>query len=105
MKSTRPKRLAVAKRDGWTCYYCGVPLSDDPSKPDQADDRPQLEHKIPECKGGTWDLSNLVLSCRHCNTYKRQMTDEEFKDRLEHVWRYRDWCSPKQRKIIPPYWL
>ena len=102
-KSNDAFRQAVAMRDGWYCYYCGVPLvkSADP----QAINAPQLEHRIPQCQGGTYALENLVLACRHCNGFKRHSTEQNFLVQLAYSWHYYEWLTPKQKRLIPPYWL
>lgn len=53
------------------CYYCGKEV-----KPFTADK--QIEHKIPISKGGTNNIKNLVISCKACNSGKREKTDAEY---------------------------
>lgn len=50
------------------CYWCKAPLGD----------VYHVDHVIPLSRGGTNDLSNLVLACPPCNLSKN--------DRLPHEW-------------------
>lgn len=58
--------LAVKEKAGGICYYCDCANPTD------------VEHMLPVCRGGTNDLSNLVMSCHRCNARKGKMTAEEF---------------------------
>lgn len=42
-----------------------------------------LEHKVPLSKGGTNEYNNLAIACRHCNSMKGILTEEEYKKILE----------------------
>lgn len=58
--------VAVVLRDSTVCHYCGEPtLAGDPGVRGRT-----LDHIIPQAFGGKDDLSNLVLSCRACNSKK-----------------------------------
>jgi hypothetical protein len=59
-------RKEVYARDNHECVYCG-----------SADDL-TLDHKTPEIRGGSHDISNLQTACRKCNASKRDLTHEEF---------------------------
>lgn len=37
-----------------------------------------IEHKVPLCRGGSSDPSNLALACEYCNSRKHTKTDVEF---------------------------
>jgi len=37
-----------------------------------------MEHKLPLCRGGLHDPSNLAMACKSCNSSKRGLTEEEF---------------------------
>ena len=50
------------------CHYCTNVL----------DSSYHLDHKIPLCRGGLHDKSNLCLSCAGCNLRKNRRTEEEF---------------------------
>jgi len=53
----RKIRERILIRDGYTCIYCG----------ENAD---QVDHVIARARGGNNDESNLVASCKRCNTLK-----------------------------------
>lgn len=67
-------RRLVAERDGWHCCYCGTPLG---SK--QGHTPATLDHVVPQSKGGTWSVSNLVLACRHCNSERGTTPADEYR--------------------------
>jgi hypothetical protein len=61
MSVTQRLRYEILRRDNHACRYCGatapgVPLA--------------VDHVIPRALGGTDDPSNLVASCRPCNSGK-----------------------------------
>jgi len=64
----RERRDAVLERDK-KCVYCQTPLSIYTAT---------LDHLIPKGKGGTDDLSNLVLACKTCNNQKSDLLPLEF---------------------------
>ena len=49
--------LAVLKRDGCRCHYCGSKAT-------------EIDHITPRALGGGNELSNLAAACRKCNTRK-----------------------------------
>ncbi len=49
------------------CYYCRKKLTDW-----------HQEHKIPLSRGGSDNISNIVVSCPPCNWRKKDKTEEEF---------------------------
>lgn len=51
----------VAIRGGQYCAYCNKPLSFDEIT---------IDHITPIADGGTWDTSNLCMSCFDCNNKK-----------------------------------
>ena len=61
-------RSYVFHRDGYTCRYCG----------NEKAERYELDHIVPRSRGGTDRVSNLVVSCRECNTRKGNQPVEEF---------------------------
>ncbi|HEX6293396.1 MAG TPA: HNH endonuclease [Herpetosiphonaceae bacterium] len=56
-----------------SCYYI------DPATIDKTK-IPTIDHVIPQSKGGTHDLSNLVLACRSCNSRKGARMTEGLND-------------------------
>ena len=54
----RRKLYALVKRDGTSCFWCGVQTQDGALT---------LDHLVPVSKGGSHHLSNLVLACQRCN--------------------------------------
>lgn len=63
---------ALARRDGMRCRYCRVPLADE--GPQSL--KPIIEHWVPKSRGGSNDLSNLVLACKFCDNAKGTMTGD-----------------------------
>src|SRR5690625_3457995 len=59
-------RRQVIERDGFRCRYCGRTVN-----------LPQLDHVIPESRGGEASLENLVVSCKRCNSKKGPRTPDE----------------------------
>lgn len=55
---TRPVRSAIYARDNGRCYYCGSILL------------LTIDHKTPQCVGGSNHSHNLVTACRSCNCAK-----------------------------------
>lgn len=76
-KSTAPLRNKLIKRDGMYCHYCGKEMDMDLSQSNL--NGVTVEHMNPKIKGGDNDMSNLVLSCRSCNSKKRTKHYQEFK--------------------------
>jgi 5-methylcytosine-specific restriction endonuclease McrA len=54
------------------CYYCH-------GKIEEA--QRTAEHKLPLSRGGRHAADNLVMACWTCNSSKRDLTEEEFKQR------------------------
>lgn len=69
----------LTARDGFACYLCPEPYTDDLG--------PTIDHVMPLSKGGSWDLENLKLAHRKCNQEKG---DREFIDGV---------LEPKNRRI------
>lgn len=53
------KRLAVYRRDSFTCTLCGTPGGD-----------LTLDHVTPLARGGSDEIENLTTACRDCNVRK-----------------------------------
>lgn len=63
------KRVEILKREDYKCFYCLREL--------QRDDF-YLDHLMPRTQGGRNYKSNLVTSCRPCNTKKNALEPEHF---------------------------
>ncbi len=61
-------KAKLLKRDRCTCAYCGEVF---------AEDDLQVEHILPESRGGGWGWLNLVAACAFCNGRKGARTPEE----------------------------
>ncbi|MER3395735.1 MAG: HNH endonuclease [Acidimicrobiia bacterium] len=66
---TGVNRKAIFARDGHTCQYCGGVAEN-------------IDHIVPRSRGGAHIWSNVVASCRRCNTRKENKTPEEAGMRL-----------------------
>lgn len=55
MRIHRSLQLQILRRDHWTCVYCG------------SGDRLEIDHVIPEARGGSTVPANLATACRKCN--------------------------------------
>ena len=67
---TKKKRLAIYMRDGMACVWCGNTLEDGSIL--------SLDHVVPYSKGGTNHESNLVCSCKKCNSSRGDRSMPEF---------------------------
>lgn len=56
--------IAKLKSDSF-CWYCGKHF----------DNKVELtvDHVFPRCKGGTDDMNNIIMVCKHCNSSKRDI--------------------------------
>jgi len=61
-------RQVVIERDKSMCRYCGRELTNREIA---------LDHVIPFSKGGNNTIGNLVVSCIHCNSHKKNRTPEQ----------------------------
>lgn len=61
-RMTRDYRVAIMKRDNYTCQKCGKYMPDEVGL--------QIDHIIPVSKGGTSDAENLQVLCSKCNGRK-----------------------------------
>jgi 5-methylcytosine-specific restriction endonuclease McrA len=72
-KPPRFRKRVLFNRDGWKCQYCGekVNLS-----------TVEVEHIMPQSRGGGTNWLNCVSSCHSCNKRKDNKTPEEAGMRL-----------------------
>ncbi len=61
------QKRKLVERDGTCCFYCGEELQDDVT----------VEHLISLNRGGTNDLSNMVLAHEKCNNHVRNIPISE----------------------------
>lgn len=66
------RKRQVFERDNGTCLYCGLLAT-------------TIDHVIPQARGGSWHITNLVASCQECNQAKGDFPLVEF---LIHRARY-----------------
>lgn len=57
------RRAEVTARAGFRCEYCRLPTRG------QVATFP-IDHIVPKAAGGSNELSNLALTCPHCNSHK-----------------------------------
>lgn len=70
-KWIRPeKRLSIYLRDGLACVWCGASAEEE--------ERLSLDHLDPWVEGGSNDATNLVTSCRRCNSSRGDRSVEDF---------------------------
>ncbi|MCI3238198.1 HNH endonuclease [Streptomyces spinosisporus] len=60
------RNRAALLADGPACVYCVAPAT-------------TADHVIPQARGGTHDLDNLVPACGPCNTAKNNRTPDEWR--------------------------
>lgn len=70
---TSPRREAIFKREGGSCFYCmrQVPVR-----------KRCMDHVVPRAHGGNNSYRNLVLSCMECNALKGEDSAEDFLRKL-----------------------
>ena len=61
---------AQYKRQRGACYYCGVEVGKEY----------HVDHVVPLSRGGTNDISNLVIACPTCNHKKHARLPHEFSE-------------------------
>jgi hypothetical protein len=68
MAAAESYRAEVACRARYRCEYCGYP--------EAASSTPlEIDHIIPEARGGRTTIENLALCCRSCNLHKHVKTE------------------------------
>ena len=90
-KAEATRMWRQAKKDKWRhrCAYCGIEHSD-----------MTIDHVIPQCLGGTNELTNVICSCERCNHSKNHDNFETWYTRQPFYskQRHRDiteWCRIK----------
>ena len=67
--STKAK-IRLLLRDGSNCVYCVKKIT--------RNDDLTVDHIVPLVKGGSNEMDNLALSCKHCNEEKGRLLLTEF---------------------------
>lgn len=73
---TKSEKREIYARYAGKCAICGMPVKYK---------NITIDHKMPRCKGGTNDMSNLQLACWRCNQFKQAMTEWEFAKKLAEI--------------------
>ena len=75
MAISKTDRAAIYKHR--TCGYCGTTVTKNTR---------QIDHIHPQCKGGSDEISNLLLSCKRCNRQKGKKPQRDYiNHRLKQV--------------------
>lgn len=69
-KRLRFNRINLFYRDDFTCQYCGT-------KFEHGAKGLEIEHVLPQSRGGLTSFENCVAACRDCNSQKADKTPEE----------------------------
>jgi 5-methylcytosine-specific restriction endonuclease McrA len=93
-RQIRFSRQNVYARDAFTCQYCGkqFPRS-----------KLNLDHVVPRCMGGRTSWTNVVCSCRVCNTKKGGRTPEQAGMNLVQKPRKPNWNTAFAKNGRKPY--
>tara|TARA_B100000519_G_C14221700_1_gene427901 strand:+ start:1168 stop:1557 length:390 start_codon:yes stop_codon:yes gene_type:complete len=88
-EATRMWRQAIKDKWRHRCAYCGIEHSD-----------MTIDHVIPQCLGGTNELTNVICSCERCNHSKNHDNFETWyiQQPFYSKQRHRDiteWCRIK----------
>lgn len=86
---------SIADRDGWYCWWCGIPLAMDETDTRQA---ATLDHLITRGAGGSNQFDNQVIACSPCNQDRGMTPADQYFPKI----RYRapetaDNCVPLSR--------
>lgn len=98
-------RIAVLRRDNFTCKYCGRKYSEDDLNT-RTGMHPQLDpdHRIPvnvedDATNDENYLERIMTLCKTCNQRKREIT-KKFQDDPEHDWENEEWAYPDRPDFI-----
>jgi len=64
----RPSKRNIIRRDNSECQYCGCHVNRESVT---------IDHVIPKSRGGKHEWTNVVVSCKKCNTKKSNRTPTE----------------------------
>ncbi len=84
IKLERDKARAIRKSTWWVnkisdnarCYYCSQSLTKEQTT---------MDHVVPVSRGGKSTKGNIVVSCKKCNTLKKDMTAFEWVSYLDQL--------------------
>ena len=68
------RRIKVADRFNWQCYWCGQGLQHEFGYLNSA----TIEHLLPRSQGGKNGMYNLAAACYRCNNVRGDTSQEEF---------------------------
>lgn len=97
--------MRYAEYQDGVCFYCsGEMFFLDPglkySGSDTTEQRPDVaseDHVVPNSEGGSRHRTNVVISCRQCNSLKgNKMPSPEMIAKLAELNRHRGWCTLNQ---------
>lgn len=71
----------IADRDGWFCWWCGIPLAMDESDTRQA---ATLDHLVVRSAGGSNRFDNQVIACLLCNQDRGDTPAEEYTPKIRY---------------------
>lgn len=70
MAFTAEQRKAIHKKTHGKCHLCGTRRTFAKYGKSEAEGGWQVEHSVPQAKGGTDHLNNLFVACTECNQVK-----------------------------------
>ncbi len=95
-EAKRMWRQSIREKWNHKCAYCG------------SEEKLTIDHIIPQCKGGSDFLTNVVCCCHECNQLKSHTDWEEWycnqyffsEERYQAIL---DWMNPKQNEFLHRY--
>jgi 5-methylcytosine-specific restriction endonuclease McrA len=83
-----------------SCVYCGKMFNEE--------DKPTIDHIVPLNKGGIHSISNVIVSCRSCNSKKSDMDFYDWVSRLDSygkrraamIWKRLKKCNINQQVMF-----
>jgi hypothetical protein len=91
----------IREKYNWYCVYCfkKCRVYNKITNPNFI----TLDHKTPTSKGGTDEISNLVVACRRCNIIKNNKTYPEFKRLMKQSIYQQGYKLKLRRKAVQLY--
>lgn len=101
LNKNQRKRLEVADKCGYRCWYCGRSFDEALSSTElfkrHSMSMLTVDHLVPLSRGGKDDDDNLVLSCVSCNSRKHSRTVDEYRF-------YLTWEKPGILSFLSDLW-